>query len=406
MKNKKESLKPNWFWWKIYSTYSYISTKLKYHVKYDDAEFKNRNKSEGCIIIYNHVFLKDHFVSSGYFRKTRVNFVITQRFCFNKTIRWALKRVSAIPRDQFKNDLPSILKMKKVVSNGGALSISPAGQMSIDGSMPFIHPAIVKLLKLCKVDVYCLQTHGSYFVHPKWANNDRKYPLNVKIVKVLSKQEVSTLSNEVCYDKVVQALDVNDRIDNKILKLPIKGKKLAEGLEKILYICPKCGSKYTIKTSEDKIYCSSCNNTVYFNPYGGLIGKSNDFVCFDNEALWYNYQQNVLYNKMKNESFKLESKVEFYRNLNDQFVLEHVGDGVLYFDGHVLYYDGLLNGNSYHKDFDISKLYQFPFEPAVRFNIPDEEGWFEFKPENKYQVVEWVQSIIAYAKIRDEKNVN
>lgn len=402
MKNKKENLKPQWFWWNFYSTYSRIMTKLKYHVKYDDADFRARNKKEGCIIIYNHVFLSDHFVSSGYFKRTRVNFVITQRFCFNKSIRWALKHVSAIPRDQFKNDMASILKMKKVTSSGGVLSISPAGQMSIDGDMPYIHPAIVKLLKLCKVDVYCFQTHGSYFVHPKWAENDRKYPLNVKVIKVLSKDELSTLSNEECYDRVVKALDVKDRVENEALNIPIKGKRLAEGLEKILYICPKCGAKYTIKTEDDKVYCTSCGNSVYYSRYGKLYGKSNDYVCFDNEALWYDWQQNVLYNKMKDGTFNLKSKVEFYRNINDQFVLEHVGDGILCFDGKSLYYEGLLNGKEYKKEFDISKLFQFPFEPAVRFNIPDEEGWFEFKTENKYEVIEWVQSIIAYAKLRDE----
>ena len=53
MKKKKENLKPNGFAWLIYRIYSSIFMKLKFNVKYDRTVFNNRNKSEGCVVLYN-----------------------------------------------------------------------------------------------------------------------------------------------------------------------------------------------------------------------------------------------------------------------------------------------------------------------------------------------------------------
>ena len=79
MAKKKENLKPNGFAWWIYRTYSAIAMKLKFNVKYDREVFNNRNKKEGCIVLYNHACNSDHFISTAFFGKTRVNYVITKR---------------------------------------------------------------------------------------------------------------------------------------------------------------------------------------------------------------------------------------------------------------------------------------------------------------------------------------
>lgn len=408
MAKKKENLKPNGFAWWIYRTYSAIAMKLKFNVKYDREVFNNRNKKEGCIVLYNHACNSDHFISTAFFGKTRVNYVITKRFMFFPPIRFVLNLVKAIHRDQFKNDTSSILKMRRVIEQGGIIAIAPAGQVSINGEMPEVNPIIVKLLKMCKADVYTLQTFGSYLAQPKWALNKRKYPITVKCVKTLSKEEVKSLDADACYEKIVKDLNINDRINQKELMFEIKGKGKALGLENILYICPKCGKKYTIRTNDDEIICDDCGNTVVYNKYGFLEGKGENYVLMKDEALWCNYQKHQIMKEIKAKTYYLESNVAFYTNPNKEFKLEHVGDGKLIFDIDSLKYIGTKCGKEYVKEFNLKVAVQLPFVPAVRFNIPDEEGMLEFVPENKREVMEWVQAIAAYqqVKLEEEQDAN
>ena len=65
-----------------------------------------------------------------------------------------------------------------------------------------------------------------------------------------------------------------------------------------------------------------------------------------------------------------------------------------------------MNEKEIVKEFNLNTIYQLPFAPATRFNIPDEEGMFEFVPENKRVVIEWVQLVDALNSIKIEEQEN
>ena len=70
---------------------------------------------------------------------------------------------------------------------------------------------IVKLLKMCKADVYTIQTIGSYLAAPKWALEKRKYPITVKCVKTLSKDQIKELDNqEAAYMQTTHVTNSNE----------------------------------------------------------------------------------------------------------------------------------------------------------------------------------------------------
>lgn len=402
-KNQKENLKPNGFAWVIYQFYAKLRMKRKNKIHYEIDEFKKRNKKQGCVVIYNHFSNQDHFISAGMFGTTRANYVVTKRFLFFPAIRTVLNIVKAITRDQFKNDTSSILKMKRVVERGGVICIAPAGQVSIDGESPYINPIIVKLLKMCKADVYTMQTTGVYLSYPKWGLSKRRYPITVKCVKTLSKEELKELSQDECYKRIYEDLNLCDRTYQKNHMIKIKGKNLSHGLENILYICPKCQKKYTIYTKQNDIICRNCGNTITYNQYGFLEGRGNDYYLMQDEAVWYNYQKHLLINQIKNKSYYLKSNVDLYSNTHQEYKLEKVGYGVLVYNIDSLFYDGTKDGVNIHKEFNLHTLYQLPFAPGERFNIPDEEGLYEFVPENLREVIEWVQVIDALNEIKQEE---
>ena len=405
-KKKKENLKPSGFAWFIYRIYSSISMKLKFNVKYDRSEFNNRNKKEGCVVLYNHACNYDHYISTAFFKSTKVNYVISNRLLFNPMIRFVLKLVKAIHRDQFKNDTASILKMKRVIERGGVIAIAPAGQVSIHGKMPYINPVIVKLLKMCKADVYTLQTNGSYLAAPKWALEKRKYPITVKCVKTLTKEDVKNLDVDSLYAKIINDLNIEDRLLQSKINTPIKGKNLSKGLENIFFICPKCNNKYSFESIDNTLKCKCCGNTIIYNQYGYLEKFDESSVLLANESLWCEFQKQQIMAQIKDNTYYLESNVSFYSNPHKEFKLELVGRGKLIFDINSLKYIGTYLGEEIVKEFNLNILTQFPFSPNVRFNIPDEDGMLEFVPENKQEVFEWATCIDAYHTLKVEEKEN
>lgn len=405
-KSKKNKIKkPNYLLWFIYVLYSKLFLFFKYHLKINNKALKERNKKEGCIIIYNHCSNYDHYISSASLNFTHAHYVITKHFYFNKKLRFILSSVAAVPREQFKSDITSIKTIKKIIDSGGIISIAPSGQITVHGELTYVDKAIVKLLKFCKCDVYALQTHGNYLAFPKWHKVKRKFPISTEFVKVFDKENIKTLSDEELYDGVIKAIDINDRESQKTNHYVIKTKDLTKGLDNVLYYCPKCKSKYTLKADNNILYCEHCNNSIKMNKYGFLEPNSNDCVMFENETEWYHYQKEILKRKIKENSLHLEEEFLLKHNIKEEWVLEDVGTGKLILTNDEFYYDGTINGEHVIKKFNLDQMVQIPFDVAVRITIPDDDGTFQFHPiNNKKVIMEYVQAIDAMHELKTENN--
>lgn len=402
---KKERVKGNLIAWLIYTFFSRIFMFFKHHIKYNYKVFKKRNKKIGSLVIYNHMSNMDHYISTAAFKYRRANYVITRHFYFNKTLKSILECVAAIPREQFKSDLISIRKIKKVIDKKGIVAIAPAGQISVHGDLIYIDPAIIKLVKFCKTDVFSLQIHGNYLSYPKWRRTKRSYPISCEFVKVLTIKDLETLSDEEIYDRIIKSIDVSDRELQKVKPHKIKGKSIIEGLETITYYCPKCKSKHTFVTKGDLMTCSKCGNQIRMNNYGFLEPVSSDCVMFSNEHLWYDYEKELIKKQIIDGTLHIEGKYKLFRNLNEQWTLEEVGEGKVVLTTSEFYYEGTINNELVRKDFKLDKLIQLPFGLAERFDVPDDEGTFQFRPvDNINQIIEYVQSIDVMRELKQGSN--
>ena len=400
-KKKSSSFKSFFLVWWIYTLASKIWCLFTGCLRSITKVFKNRNKKEGCLVLYNHTSNKDHFITTAAFNYTRVNYVITKHFYYNKTLKNLLKIVKTIPRDQFKSDLISIKAIKRAIDEGRVIAIAPEGQITIHGRLQYIDRAIVKLIRLCKCDVYGSLIKGGYLAYPKWRMSKRKYPVQNEIIKIFTKEKLTTLSDDEIYDRVVLSLDVNDLENQKINPIKIRGKSIIKGLDNILYYCPKCKSKYTTETEGNIMTCTKCHNKVRMNEFGILEPVGPDTVMFESEYEWYKYQKELIIKDIKKGDYHLEGEFDLYIGSEKTWTIEHAGRGKVVLTNTELYYEGTINGENVVKQFDLAKMIQLPFDPAIRFDIPCDEGKFEFRPvHNKKLVIEFVQAIDAFREIR------
>ena len=295
----------------------------------------------------------------------------------------------------------SIKNIKKAIENKGVVAIAPAGQITIHGDILYIDRAIVKLVRLCKCDVYTLRIYGGYLAFPKWRKHKRSFPVSTEFIKVFSKDELSTLTDDEIYDRVVKSIDVKDRDMQSEKPRKIKGKDIIKGLDNVLYYCPNCKSKYTTVTEGNVMTCTKCNNKVRMNEYGFLEPIGTETVMFDNEYEWFKYQKDLIKKEILLGNYKLEGLFELYKETNEEWKIEKVGTGRLVLTNDEFYYEGTINGEEVVKKFALDRLLQLPFDAGVRFDVPDDEGKFEFRPiENNKLVMEYVQAIDAMREIR------
>lgn len=395
-KQKKEKRLSVYFCWFIYYIVSWVLMKFKNRLKIDRSVYKKRNKKEGCLVIYNHTSKYDHFISTAAFGPRPVSYVISTHFFFNKLLKFFFTVVNAIPKEQFKTDVSTIKRIKRALQNRVSVAIAPAGQITLHGDQLIIDKSIVKLLKMCSVDVYAFQIHGGYFAYPKWRKYDRKLKIRSNFVKVLSKEDLKTLSDEEIYRLVCESINVNDRLEQEKYNYNLKSKGLAEGLENILYYCPKCHQKGTIETSGDIISCNSCGYQAKMSSRGYLESTNDKPIIMDNEADWYNSQKDYILEDIKENRLHIEGKFKIFRNLDAQYELIEAGEGTVVLTNEELYYEGTIRGEQVRKQFKLEVLTQLPFDPVDHFDIPDDEGYFEFKPvegEKNNIVIQFVQAI-------------
>ena len=408
-KNKKEKVMPSIFAWNVYSLASKIYIRFLNRVSIDRKAFKKRNKKEGCIVIYNHTSKYDHFLTTACFGTTRAAYVVSSHFYFKSKIRMVLNWVRAISKEQFKSDISTIKKIKRALQHNLPVAIAPVGQITMHGESLSMDPSIVKLLKMCNVDVYAIQIHGGYFAYPKWSIKNRKCKTSLNFVKVLDKAELKSLSDDDIYNKIYSSIDVVDRNEVKKYNYNLQTKDLLLGIEDMLYKCPKCSSIDTLSTNDNIITCSKCNNSLKMNSKGVFEANSENAVVMYNETVWYNWEKNSIRRKIENNSLYLEGKFDIYHNINEKYKLENLGSGKVVLTNNELYYEGMFNGEFKRIDFKLNVIPQLPFETRNHFGIPSDEGMFEFKPSNgelASKIGQFVQSVELLAIYRSQNKTN
>lgn len=349
-----------------------------------------RKHKKGFLLLYNHYSNKDHFIIKDALNFRRVNYVVASSYLLTKPVGPILRMARAISKDQFKPDLVAIRKIKKAIDQKGIVAIAPTGQTTVDGNPSYMPDTIVKLIRLVKSDVVGLRSQGSYLCFPKWRKSKRKCKIQTEFVTILKKEELATLTDQEIYNRIYDAIYVNEEEDQLTMKRVIKSKAIAEGLETVFTICPKCLKHRTINTKENRIYCRDCANEGYMDHYGFIHPKTENDVVFNRVSQWINWQKQLIGQEFEN-GLEIKQLVMLRSNLADPLKMEHIGKGYLSLSKNGFILDGNIYQEPFYREYKMEQIPQLPFDPGVRIEIPNEELFLRVHPENFYSVFEYVQ---------------
>ncbi len=289
------------------------------HYKKSKA-FQAQKKSGPMLVLCNHMSALDfcYFSSPFFFKK--INFVVAENMKYSKPLfAKMIEGYRCILKKQYYSDFSCIKNIKRYLDAGISVALCPEGKVAAEGKTGVIPSSIAKLVKWLGYPVATVVTKGAGLTRPKWAHTMRRGRVDSYCDMLFTAEEVKALSADEVMDKIKSALYQNEHIDQLERGVKFHGTRYAEGLERLLYRCPKCGAEFAITSKGDTLTCGECKNTVRYSKKGGLhpVGDS---VCPERIDTWFDLEREVVAEEVKAENFALDYPVHL-------FIENEAGDG-------------------------------------------------------------------------------
>ena len=262
--------------------------RLFFKLKYNTVVFNYKLNKEPYLILSNHLTILDPFLVGLAFGRP-IYYMASEDLSsskYGKLITWL---VNPIYKAKSKSDLGAVKECIRVVKEGGTICIFPEGNRSYDGRLCKIEESIAKMVKMLKVPVVLFNIKGGYGTDPRWAKKARRGKSYGRVKRILSAEEIKEMSVDELYQIIIKELTV----PQVPTTLSYKSKASAEGLDRILYICPKCGKLHQIYTEGDFIYCKACGLKVSYTEHLNFETDDKAFK-FKYVSDWYQYQKDYV----------------------------------------------------------------------------------------------------------------
>lgn len=332
------------------------------------------------ILIANHSFFLDFTLLATAQYPRRINFIVARKYFEYPILPFFLKIGQTIPKSLFQTDSQTIRLAFSVLAQGGILGLYPEGQIAIQGTANKPPESIAKLVKRAGVPVLAAKTTGAYLVKPTWAKYDRRGPVYTEFTLILSAEESRCLPLEEIERRTFAGINVDNFAAQRESGAMYKGKKRAEGLENILYLCPFCHAEFTLQTEGNYLKCANCGLT-----------------CEYGEDAHFHFCENAQYFMMKKNKTPLPAHVGEWYDLQRKHEINHTsdkhfachmatavkeggqtGNGILTFTRSGYQY----RGTPSDRDFPASAFQYAPYDAGSNFQFYYQNKRYDFYPED------------------------
>ncbi len=260
--------------------------KLKYHCHVEKCpELRDRQ----CLILMNHQTAFDQFFVSKALFPRHVYFVASEDLFslgfLSTLLRWA---VAPIPIKKQSTDVKAVMNCIRVAREGGTIALAPEGNRTFSGLPCHSNPAITPLIKKLGLPLVLFRIEGGYGIQPRWSDVCRKGNMRAYVSRIIEPEDYKDLPNDELYALIQSELYVDETQSGQ----EFHHKKLAEYLERAMYVCPWCGLS-EFHSENDVITCKTCGRQIRYLPDQHLQGIDCEFP-FPYVAQWYQYQQNYV----------------------------------------------------------------------------------------------------------------
>lgn len=249
------------------------------------------------ILLCNHNAFMDFKVATRAIFPHRANYVVAiDGFIGREQL---LRSIGCICKRKFTNDLTLIRQLKQVIINGNIAVIYPEARYSLCGTTAVLPASIGKLCKLLKVPVAVLICHGHHINSPFWNLHERKVaPTEADFMLLFTEEELAGASADDVNEKILSAFQYDDYAWQKERNILINYPRRAEGLHKVLYQCPSCGTEYRMRSKETQISCEACGKS-WTMAENGELSADRGITEFAHIPDWYEWERENVRKEVK-----------------------------------------------------------------------------------------------------------
>jgi len=171
-----------------------------------------------------------------------------------------IRGMGALPKRKAVPDPQVVLKMMDILEKGGVIGLFPEGSVTWDGVSQGVVPSTEKFLARLQVPVVFARIQGTWMRKPIWAKHARRGLIRVSFTLLSPLSLASFYHSEWDWQR-----------ENGI---PFEGERSAEGIERVVFFCPSCGSFRSVRGRGREVVCRECKRSWHIDAYGFIQGET------------------------------------------------------------------------------------------------------------------------------------
>jgi 1-acyl-sn-glycerol-3-phosphate acyltransferase len=238
------------------------------------------------VVVANHGNFFDPWILGPYFAKALHIMMNDDGFRAGAVSRWYLQGIGAFAKKKGAHDLKAMKSTLKFLRDREPVLIFPEGQATWDGETQPIYGGIERMVKRAKCPLSIVRFRGNFLSRPWWAETDRKGRIAIERT-VVPAERLAEMNEPEVLETIVQGIYNNDILDERNRAVEFKGKRMAEGLQRLVWTCMCCETADGISVAGDTITCDHCNNTWTIDAHCRLRADSAGIPCYDDVYAWF-----------------------------------------------------------------------------------------------------------------------
>ncbi len=222
------------------------------------------------LLIVNHVTAWDPLLVAMALKNKYVYYVASERILrvglAGKLIQWMF---APIPRRKGARSLETVRSILRHLRAGHSVCLFAEGEQSWDGQSIPVVEGTGSLVRSAGALTVTYRLEGAYLSAPRWAKGLRKGQVRGRLVGVYDGETLRQMSTGDINALLNRDIHEDAWARQKAKAVPYRGKRPAECLERLLYLCPKCLRISTLRSRGDRLSCG-CGLSLRSLPTGFL----------------------------------------------------------------------------------------------------------------------------------------
>jgi len=287
-----------------------------------------------CLILMNHSSFTDMKLAYGIFYPRKLG-IVTSVDAMTGILGELMRLLGCTPTHKYVADLSLFKDIEYMLKvNKSSVLMYPEAGYSFDGCATTLPRKLGVLMKRLGVPVVTVITQGAFHRDPLYNMLQiRNIKVSAHVKCIATAEEVKTKSVAELDALLDEAFSFDNfawQRDNKVsIDVPFR----ADGLHRILYKCPHCGSENQMEGKGIHLTCNACQKQWTMDEYGQLAANDGN-TEYPHIPDWYKWQRTCVREELENGTYHLDEDVDIavQVNLNGVYMigsgrLTHTQDG-------------------------------------------------------------------------------